>query len=90
MCGFLAAEGMRIAESRVGTALHDVNPHYQHARQERTQSELNPKLHQASHFGNKIHMDMNEKLVRLGGTHVCAIDGYSGKIVEFISMPVKE
>ena len=24
-----------------------------------------------------------------GVTHICAIDGYSGKIVGFVSMPVK-
>lgn len=89
MCGLLPAEGMRIAESRVGTALHDVNPHYQQARQERTERQLNPKPYRASHFGDKIHIDQNEKLVMFGVTHICAIDGYSGKIVGFISMPVK-
>ena len=40
-------------------------------------------------FGEKLHMDQNEKLVMFGVTHVCAIDVYSGKIVEFESMPVK-
>lgn len=89
MCGLLAAEGMRIAESRVRTALHDVNPHYQQARQERTERQLNPKPYCASHFGDKMHIDQNEKLVMFGVTHICAIDGYSGKIVGFISMPVK-
>lgn len=30
-----------------------------------------------------------QKLIAFGVTHVCAIDGFSGKIVGFISMPVK-
>ena len=34
-------------------------------------------------------MDENEKLVMYGVTHVCAKDGYSGKVVGFITMPVK-
>ena len=34
-------------------------------------------------------MDENEKLVMYGVTHVCAKDGYSGKAVGFITMPVK-
>ena len=89
MCGLLAAEGMRIAESRVRTALCDINPGYQQARQRKTERQLNPKPYSASHFGDKIHIDQNEKLVMFGITHMCAIDGYSGKIVGFISMPVK-
>ena len=34
-------------------------------------------------------MDQNEKLVMYGVTHVCARDEYLGKVVEFITMPVK-
>ena len=34
-------------------------------------------------------MDQNEKLVMFGVTHICAIDGYSGRIVAFTTMPVK-
>ena len=89
MCGLLAAEGMRAAERRVGMALQHANPGYQRARQERTERQLNPTPYRASHFGCKIHIDQNEKLVMYGVTHICAIDGYSGKIVGFISMPIK-
>lgn len=32
---------------------------------------------------------IGSKLIAFGVTHVCAIDGFSGKIVGFISMPVK-
>lgn len=41
------------------------------------------------YFGEKLHIDQNEKMVMFGVTHVCAVDGYSGKIVGFVSMPVK-
>ena len=39
--------------------------------------------------GQKIHIDQNEKLVMFGSTHVCAIDGFSGKLVGFVIMPRK-
>ena len=41
------------------------------------------------YFGEKVHIDQNEKLVLFGVTHICAVDGYSGKIVAFCSMPIK-
>lgn len=34
-------------------------------------------------------MDQNEKLVMFGATHVMAVDGYSGKIVGYATMPTK-
>ena len=36
-----------------------------------------------------MHIDQNEKLVRFGVTHVAASDGYSGKLLGIITMPVK-
>ena len=50
---------------------------------------LNPQPYRAACFGEKLHIYQNEKLVMFGVTHICAVDGYSGKIVQFISMPVK-
>ncbi len=41
-------------------------------------------------LGEKIHVDQNEKLVQFGVTCVCGIDGYSGKIIGFITMPIKD
>ena len=58
-------------------------------RERRTTQSLNPRPYRATYFGEKLHIDQNEKLVMFGVTHVCAIDGYSGKIVGFVSMPVK-
>ena len=43
----------------------------------------------ARYFGEKVHIDQNEKLVHYGVTHNCCVDGYSGKIVDFATMAVK-
>ena len=37
-----------------------------------------------------LHLDQNEKVVMYGMTHVVAVDGYSRKIVGFITLPVKK
>ena len=50
---------------------------------------INPIPYHADYFGHKLHIDQNEKLVMFGITHICAIDGYSGMIVGFVSMPIK-
>ena len=50
----------------------------------------NPKTYRADYFGHKLLCDQNEKLVMLGVTHVCAMDGYSKKIVALITTPVKK
>ena len=34
-------------------------------------------------------MDQNDELVRYGVTHICFIDGFSRKIVGFVSMLLK-
>ena len=34
-------------------------------------------------------MDQNEKLIMFGVTHMCAVDGYTGKVVGFITLPIK-
>ena len=84
MCGLLASEGVRVAQNRVGKALRQVHPDYQQARRNRAERRLNPIPYHASHFGHKCHIDQNEKLVMYGVTHICAIDGYSGKVVGFM------
>lgn len=89
MCGLLASSGVRIGQNRVGAALAKVNPGHQLARSSRATRRLNPIPYRADYFGQKLHGDQNEKLVMFGVTHICAIDGYSGKIVGFLSIPVK-
>ena len=89
MCGFLASQGLKVSEARVGEALRVVRPDYHQMRVTGASGSLNPCPYRAEYFGEKLHIDQNEKLVMYGLTHICAIDGYSGKIVGFICMPVK-
>ena len=89
MAGLLAYEGIRVSEGRVGKALKLINPEYHQSRLSRAHQHLNPTPYRAKYFGHKLHVDQNEKLVMFGVTHICAIDGYSGMVVGFISMPVK-
>ena len=85
----MSAKGIKAGVNQVGEALKEVNPTYHQRRVTRTEVELNPIPYYAEYFGHKLHMDQNEKLVMFGVTHICAIDGYSGRIVAFITMPVK-
>ena len=89
MCGLLAAEGVRISEQRVGQSLRRVAPANHQARHSNTAQRLNPVPYNADYFGHKLHVDQNEKLAMYGVTHVCASDGYSSKIVGFVTMPIK-
>ena len=50
---------------------------------------MNPAPYYAQYFGHKIHFDQNEKLVHFGVMHVAASDGFSGKLLGIVSMPVK-
>lgn len=87
MVGVLASQGNRIRAHRVGQSLARVNPAYHERRETRTERQTNP--YSSSYFGNRVHIDQNEKLVLFGLTHVCTVDGYSGMIVGFASFPVK-
>ena len=62
---------------------------YQVQRNTNTARQTNPYPYHADYFGHKLHMDQNEKLAMYGLTEVSACDGYSGKIVAFATMPVK-
>ena len=89
MTGLLASQGLKVSQMRVGESLRRNNPQYHHQRRNSTARRLNPISYSAEYFGHKMHVDQNEKLVMYGVTHVCARDGYSGKVVAFITMPVK-
>ena len=89
MTGFLAAEGFRVSQNRVGLSLERINPLNHSRRRSRAHRLINPTHYFARYFGEKLHIDGNEKLVMFGVTHVCAVDGFSGKIVGFTSMAVK-
>ena len=54
-----------------------------------TERQKNPQPYLACYFGGEIHIDHNNKLVMFGVTHICGVDGFSGKIVGFYSIPIK-
>lgn len=87
--GLLRSEGVITGEQRLRRAMANVTPAYVQHRQQHTYHQLNPVPYYAEYFGHKLHMDQNEKLVRFGVTHVAASDGYSGKLLGIVSMPVK-
>ena len=89
LTGLLASEGIRIAEKRVGLSMQTLAPHQHKAAQLNVARQLNPHPYTANYFGHKLHVDQNEKLVMYGVTHAMAIDGYSRKIISFITMPIK-
>lgn len=86
----MAAQGIHISETKVGHFLKQVDPVNLQSRITYTRQRLNPVPYHAHYFGHKLHVDQNEKLAMYGVTHVCASDGYSGKIVGFVTMPVKK
>ena len=89
MKGFLASQGIRAGQRQIAAAMPYANAAYHHQRQTDTAWLLNPIPYSASYFGHKLHIDQNEKLGMYGVTHICAVDGFSGRIVAFASMPMK-
>ena len=89
MTGLLAANGIRVCQTRVGESLKRVDPINHSRRQYQLHRRINPTPYRCSYFGEKVHLDQNEKLVLFGVTHVCAVDGYSGRIVGYATMAIK-
>ena len=89
MTGLLSSQGIRVSQAKVGEAQRRTNPLYHHQRRSSSARLSNPIPYSADYFGHKLHVDQNEKLVMYGVTHVCARDGYSGKVVGFVTMRVK-
>ena len=50
---------------------------------------INPVPYVAHCFGDKLHVDENEKLNMYGVIHIVAVDCYSRKIVAFVTLPNK-
>ena len=86
MGGFLKSNRFGVAEQRIGEGLHRVDPIHHSIRRNLA---TNPMFYKADYFGQKCHTDQNEKVVMYGTTHVCVIDGFTGKIIGFVSMPIK-
>ena len=89
MSGLLRSQGWYLGENRVGNSMHRVHPNYHISRRVETNRMMNPVPYIANYFGHKLHIDQNEKMVMFGVTHILAVDGFSGKIVSLVSMPVK-
>ena len=89
LTGLLRSEGIIVGEQRVRASMRRITPSYIEQRRRHTYRQFNPTPYYAEYYGHKIHIDQNEKLVRFGVTHVAASDGYSGKLLGIITMPVK-
>ena len=87
--GFLRWRGVHVSENRISTSLKQVAPAAMSRRQHLAHRLLNPHPYHAFFFGEKLHIDQNEKLNRFGVTHILAVDGYSRKIVGLITIPKK-
>ena len=85
----MASCGITAGDKCIGRALSVVSPLYQVQRNSNTARQTSPFPYHTDYFGHKLHMDQNEKLKMYGLTEVSACDGYSGKIVAFTTMPVK-
>ena len=86
MKGHLAARGIRVSEAQISECLKRICPEGHEACRS---NRVNPIRYQANYFGHKLHLDQNEKLVEYGVTHVIARDGFSGKIVSYLTLPIK-
>ena len=87
--GVLESKGIKVSESRVAESLQRFAPMQYDQRRNDTLDRLNPPPYIALYFGHKLHIDQNEKLKNFGVTHIIARDGFSGKIVSYCTMPVK-
>ena len=89
MHGLLQALGITASQSRVGEALSQIFPFQHSLRHLNVEMATNPHPYTANYFGEKVHLDQNEKLAMYGVIHVVAVDGYSRKIVGLVTIPRK-
>ncbi len=81
MHGHLRSHRIQVSQARLAASLRRVAPIHYQARRHDTYLMLNPAPYCTTHYGEKLHLDQNEKLVMYGITHVLAVDGYSRKII---------
>ncbi len=86
MHGLLNSQGVRVSQRRLAASMYRVAPLQYASRRHNTNRLLNPLTYRAHHFGEKLHLDQNEKCAMFGVTHVLAIDGFSRKIVGFVTI----
>ena len=89
LTGYLRSRGHKISENSVAKIVKSITPVAVTERRILANRQLNPKPYHADYFGQKVHIDQNEKLVMYGVTHVIARDGYSGMVVATSTMPIK-
>ena len=89
MHGVMKAKGINVGETKIGKILGEINPEAQRKRQNVADRSLNPKVYNAEYFGHKIHYDQYDKIGMFRVVHVCARDGFSGKIVGHATMATK-
>lgn len=87
--GLLRSEGLHVSQQRIGDSLRHLFPQAHHQRASTMAAHINPVPYTASYFGEKLHFDQNEKLNMYGVIHVLAVDGFSRKLVGFITLPSK-
>ena len=86
--GLLRSEGVHVSKERLGRALSRTYPLAFSHRSHSMQRAVNPVPYCARFYGEKIHLDQNEKLVMYGVVHVVAVDGFSRKIVGFSTISI--
>ena len=76
----MLSKGVVILERHLCSAIPQIAPVQNRQRQLGQVDRTNPHLYYASSYGEKLHIDQNEKLCIYGVTYVLARDGYSGRI----------
>ena len=61
MHGLLVSEGMSVSQAQVGASLRRVAPIQSASRQHNICQMLNPSPYRAERFGEKLHLDQDEK-----------------------------
>ena len=89
MRGYLMSKGFRISEKNIASALKSVDPDSYDAHRNNTLDRTNPVPYQPLYLGHKLHLDQIEKLISFGVTSVMARNGYSGKIISYGVMLIK-
>ena len=65
-----------------------MSPDYAQSRRQGIATLLNPMPYRADNFGEKLHVDQNEKLAMFIVPHVVEVDAFSSKVVG-VTMSVK-
>lgn len=87
--GYLKGNGIVASHKRIAGILKAADPAAAAARTCRRDKRANPIPYHAAHFGDKLHIDQNEKLIMFGVCHVAGIDGATCKIVSHQVFPEK-